>query len=391
MPVADIRDRICIVGVGETRYCRGTEQTDVEMSLEVGMRAIDDAGLKPSAIDGIILPLGAMGGATAGDFSANLGLQDLRFTSSMPEMGGAAQVSSVELAAAVMLAGFCNYVLIPRTARSYSGRKARSFVTDISTGLQAAWAVRDYYAPFGAAAPPQHYAWMCHKHMLEYGTTQEQLGAIAMRKHAQLNPNAVMRGIPMTMDDYMKSRWVSYPYHLLDCSLETDGAAAVLVTSAERARDLKHDPIYLMGIASGHPYPPLDIPNRADITRLGLDYSAPRAYEMAGVKPSDVDFAEIYDCFTGQTLLQIEAAGFCEKGEGGPFVEGGRIELGGELPVNTHGGLLSQAHVGGMNHIVEAVIQLRHRAGARQVKDAEIGIVTGYGGHGHGSIAVLRR
>ena len=233
----DIRDRVCIVGVGETRYCRGTKQNDVEMSLEVGMRAIEDAGLNPSAIDAVILPMGAVAGATAGDFTANLGLQHLRFTSSMPEMGGAAPVSSLELAAAVIAAGICNYALIPLTARSYSGRRARSLAADTSTGLQAAWAVRDYYAPFGAAAQPQHYAWMCHRHMLEYGTTQEQLGAIAvaMRKHAQLNPNAVMKGIPMTMDDYMKSRWVSYPYHLLDCSLETDGAAAVLVTSCANA------------------------------------------------------------------------------------------------------------------------------------------------------------
>jgi len=144
-------------------------------------------------------------------------------------------------------------------------------------------------------------------------------------------------------------------------------------------------------VASGHPFPPHDIPNRPDILEIGLDLAAPRAWRMAGMEPSDADFAQIYDCFTGQLILQIESAGFCRKGEGGAFVEGGRIELGGALPVNTHGGLLSHAHNVSMNHVIEAVVQLRHDAGDRQVADAEVGVVTGWGGHGHGSMAVLRR
>jgi acetyl-CoA acetyltransferase len=189
----------------------------------------------------------------------------------------------------------------------------------------------------------------------------------------------------------MNSRWISYPYHLLDCCLESDGAAAVVITTPERARDLKSRPVYVAGIASGHPYPAHEIPNRKDLFTVGLTHAAPRAFEMAGATPKDLDFAEIYDCFTFQTLQQIEEMGLCKRGEGGPFVMGGRIELGGEIPINTHGGLLSQAHVCALNHVVEAVCQLRHEADLRQVKDAELGAVCAWGGHGHGSIAVLRR
>lgn len=388
-----LKDRTCIIGIGETAYTRGTKKSALELALEASVGAIEDAGITPELIDAVVLPGGAGGGGTAGDFIANLGLQDLHYTASLQEMGGAMSVSAVECAATALAAGIARYALIPLCSRFYSGRRARQMNADPGTGLQSASTIRDYYAPFGVAAPPQHYAWMAQRHMHLYGTTHEQLGAVAvaMRRHAQLHPNAVMKAIPMTMEDYLASRWVSYPYRLLDCCLETDGAAALLMTTADRAMDTRSQPIYVMGVASGHPYPPHDLPNRDDILKMGLDYCAPRGFAMAGVTPGDMDFAEVYDCFTGQLVLQLEAAGFCKRGEGGPFVENGRIELGGELPVNTHGGLLSQAHNAGMNHVVEAVVQLRHQAGSRQVNDAELGLVTGWGGHGHGSMAILRR
>ncbi len=388
-----LRDRTCIVGIGDTPYTRGTEYTGLQLALQASLRAIDDAGIKASDIDAVILPAGARSGGTAGDFCANLGIKDLHFTASLQEMGGAMAVSSVEAAASALASGIASCALIPLASVFYSSRRAVSLNSDPGTGLQSAETIRDYYAPAGVVAPPQYYAWMTQRHMQLYGTTHEQLGAvaIAMRKHAQLHPNAVMRGKPLTMADYLGSKWISYPYRLFDCCLETDGAAALIMTTAERARDLRQKPVYVSGVASGHPFPPHDLPNRPDMLEIGLDYSAPRAWAMAGMMPADADFAQVYDCFTGQAILQIESAGFCARGEGGAFVENGNIELGGGLPVNTHGGLLSQAHNDSMNHLVEAVVKLRQDAGERQVKDAEIGAVIGWGGHAHGSIAVLRR
>jgi acetyl-CoA acetyltransferase len=252
---------------------------------------------------------------------------------------------------------------------------------------------RDFENPYGVFVPAQWYAFIARRHMYEYGTTSRQFGAVAvaMRKYAQLNDNAIMRGKPMTIDEHQNSSMVVDPLRLLDCCLESDGAAAVVICSADRVRDVRHQPIYIMGVAEGHPDSPSCLSNRPSLTELGVKKAAPRAFAMAGVTPKDIDVAEIYDCFTPIVICQLEDIGFCNKGEGGPFVEGGRIELGGELPVNTHGGLLSQSHVLGMNHVAEAVKQLRGSAGKAQVKDTEIALVSGYGDMGAGSIAILRR
>jgi acetyl-CoA acetyltransferase len=307
-------------------------------------------------------------------------------------MGGAAPVASLHVAAMAVASGAAKHVLIPAGWNGYSGRRARETIAEQTSSNPGGAIARDYYLPYGFAAPPQWYSLLARRHMHEFGTKPEQLGAVAvaMRKHAQLNPAAVMRGKAMTLDDYLKSPMITAPYRLFDCCLETDGAAAVVVASAERARDLAKPPVYVMGAASGRPYPADEITNRKDIFTTGLTIAAPEAFAMAGIAPSDVDFAEIYDCFTFEVVQQLEETGFCRRGEGGGFVEGGRIELGGALPVNTHGGLLSEAHVLGASHIVEAVRQLRKEAGERQVNGASVGVVTGWGDFGDGSIAVLR-
>jgi len=386
-----VTDVASIVGIGETAYMRkpGSGLSLLGLQLQAAVRAIEDAGLTPRQIDGI-MPFPNLGHAEG--FAANLGCQNLRFQS-IVWMGGAAPVASLRVAGAALRDGLADYVLIPAGWNGYSGARARQTVAQDVSSLPGGAIARDYYLPFGFTAPPQWYSVMARRHMHEFGTRAEQLGciAVAMRKHAQLNPNAVMNGRPMTLEDYMASPMLADPYRFFDCCLETDGAAAVVVTTPERARDLGKKPVTLMGAASGQPHPADEITNRKDIFQTGLTLAAPEAFGRAGISPRDVDFAQIYDCFTFEVLQQLEEAGFCKRGEGGAFVEGGRIELGGELPVNTHGGLLSEAHVLGMNHIVEAVRQLRGEAGERQVADAEIGVVTGWGDFGDGSIAILRR
>ena len=183
---------------------------------------------------------------------------------------------------------------------------------------------------------------------------------------------------------------ISDPLRLLDCSLESDGGAAVVISAPDVARDLAKRPIMVMGVAEGHPDSPSAITQRPDLTTLGLAKAAPKAFAMAGITPGDIDVAEVYDCFTYIVMCQLEDLGFCKKGEGGGFVENGALGLNGRLPVNTHGGLLSQAHMAGMNHIVELTRQLRGEAAA-QVTDAEIGLVTGYGDMGDGALAIMRR
>ncbi|CAB1370126.1 thiolase C-terminal domain-containing protein [Denitratisoma oestradiolicum] len=386
-----LKDKACIVGIGDTPVCRkpGSGLSEMGIQLKAAVAALEDAGLKANQIDGI-MPFPNVGKAEA--FAASLGCTNLRFAATL-HMGGAASVGSIRAAAMAVVTGAADYVMVPAGWNGFSGARVRETSANDPDSIPGARIARDFYMPFGLTAPPQWYALMARRHMHEYGTTYEQLGAvaIAMRKHAQLNPTALMHGKPLTMEDYLASQMIADPYRLFDCCVETDGAAAFIVTSVERALDMKQKPIYIMGAAAGQPYPADEITNRPEFHRTGLTNAAPEAFRMAGITPADADFAEIYDCFTFEVIQQLEEAGFCQRGEGGAFVENGGIELGGRLPVNTHGGLLSHAHTLGIGHVVEAVRQLRGDAGQRQVKDAEIGVVTGWGDFGDGSIAILRR
>ncbi len=372
-----------IAGVGDTRYEKASSKSAARLQFEASLSAIADAGLEPKDIDGVI-PIGITG-APAEDYIANLGLADLRFSALIPH-GGASGIGALQCAAAAIAAGICTTVLVPSGRNVSSGDRAGVRIHQ----MPQFHFVSEFERPIGAIAPAQLYAPMARRHMNTYGTTSEQLAEIAVttRHHATLNDNAIMQK-PMTVADHQASRMITDPFRLFDCSLESDGGAAFVVTSAQRARELAQPPVDLLGIAMGHPDSPSSITQRQDLTKVGVAKAARIAFEMAGVTHDDIDVAEIYDCFTWVVLCQLEDLGFCKKGEGGPFVSGGRLGLDGELPTNTHGGLLSQAHMLGMNHIVELVRQLRGLGDRRQVTGAEVGLVTGYGDQGDGGVAIM--
>ena len=386
MATSSLKDQACVSGVGETVYMRGSSKSAFELQIEASLLAIADAGLHPRDIDGVI-PIGIVSGI-AEDFIDNFGITDLHYSAVIPH-GGASPVMALQAAATVLATGVCRHVLI-------------TFGRNVSAGSNKAGArihqmpqfhyVTEFEYPLGNIAPAQIYAPMARRHMELYGTTVEHFGAVAVacREHALLNDNAVMKK-PITLDDHRNSRMIADPFRLLDCSLESDGGAAVVVSAADVAADLPHRRVFISGVAVRHPDSPASITQRPDMTSLGLAKAAPRAFAMAGVTPADIQVAEIYDCFTYAVIRQLEDMGFCKKGEGGPFVADGRLRLDGALPTNTHGGLLSQAHVWGLNHIVELVRQLRGAGGRAQVKNAVLGLVTGYGDLGDGALAIMRR
>jgi acetyl-CoA acetyltransferase len=382
-----LKDKACVTGIGETVYMRGSTSSAFELQLQASLTAIADAGLQPAQIDGVI-PIGIVSG-TADDFIDNFGISDLKFSTLVPH-GGASPVMALQSAAAAVAAGVCSHVLIT-FGRNVTAAALTRAGARIHT-MPAFHFVTEFEYPFGAIAPAQLYAPMARRHMELYGTTEAHFAevAIACREHALRNSNALMKK-PITLEDHHRSRMIADPFRLLDCSLESDGGAAIVVSAADQAADMRQRPVFISGVAEGHPDSPGSITQRPDMTSLGLAKCAQRAFQMAGVTPQDMDLLEIYDCFTYAVIRQLEDLGFCAKGEGGPFIADGRLRPGGALPTNTHGGLLSQAHVWGLNHVVELTRQLRGQAGLAQVPGAELGLVTGYGDMGDGAVAILRR
>jgi acetyl-CoA acetyltransferase len=290
--------------------------------------------------------------------------------------GGGTTFSAIAQAAAAIQAGLCETVLVSMADSLRSGlSRAQAMVTQSSSGHP------EFETPYGATVPG-YYALVAQAYLREFGATPEQFAAVAVthRAHAALHPHAQMRE-PISVEDVLASRLIADPLRLLDCSLVSDGGAALVLTRAERARDFPHAPVILLGAGEAHGHE--HISQAHSLTTSFAKHSGERAYAMAKLGPRDVDVAFVYDCFTPVVLVELEDLGFCKPGEAGAFVAEGRARIGGELPINTHGGLLSQCHPGNpgsMFALTEAVAQLRGAAGARQVAGAEIALLHAQGG-----------
>jgi acetyl-CoA acetyltransferase len=366
-----LRGRAAIVGVADA--VSPTGELDAHgraLEARVVREALADAGLTLADVDGVCHGQSSVG------LAEYLGIHP-RFTEST-NTGGSSYEIHVEHAAAAIAAGLCEVVIgvyasTPRSDRRHG--RSREFQRPPGPNPMVEWEL-----PYGLRMPMGPYALAASRHMAEYGTTSEQLAAIAVstRAWAALNPRARYRD-PITVEDVLASPMQSSPLHLLDCCLVTDGAGAFVMTSAARARALARPPVYVLGAATCHDHSMIS--QMPDLTVTPGAVSGANAFRQAGVKPSDVDVLMGYDSFTITALLHVEDLGFCAKGEGGPFVEDGRTGPGGMLPMNTNGGGLSYTHPGqyGMFLIVEAVRQLRGEAGPRQVRAAEIGVAHGSG------------
>jgi acetyl-CoA acetyltransferase len=372
------RDRCAIVGVGETDYSRDSGRSDLTLATQAALAAIADAGLAPSDIDGLVRC--DMDTVRHHDLSESIGMPDVTYWCDVGP-GGVAAAAMVGQAVGAIMSGQATAVLVFRELNGRSGQRyGLSSATSRDVGGRGTY--DELYMPYGLLTPGQVFALYARRHMIEFGTKPEQLARIplACRSRANANPRAQMHDRTMSLDDYLGARMISAPLRLFDFCLETDGACAVVVTSAERARDLPHPPALIRAVTQAtipSPQPGVMYPvlARPDITELPARAAADVLYRRAGLGPDDIDVAQFYDCFSITVLLQIEDWGFCAKGEGGEFVDSGAIDLGGRLPINTGGGHLSEGYMHGLNHVLEGVRQIRGTS-TSQVPDAETCLVT---------------
>src|ERR1700678_265331 len=373
-----VRDKYAIVGTATSDLGR-TGKDSLYLLEQAMRRAIDDAGLKVSDIDGIV-SRGADDIYTHHQrIGARLGI-DVRFSTSL-DNGGASQILAVALACMAIDAGLATTVITGYGRNSWTRTHATEGTRTQMELVPDDQLPKEFAPEFGYFGAPAAHALGAQRHMYEFGTKREHFGhvAMALRDHALRNPNAVMKK-PLTMDDYLNARLIAEPFGLYDCSLVSDGAGAVIVTSLERAKTLKQPPVVIKGFGTFNNTRGWLVEDH--MIRLAAKQSGEQAYKMAGLTAKDVSTAQIYDCFTYTVMAQLEDYGFCKKGEGGAFVASGALELGGAIPTNTPGGQLSEAHVEGMLQIVEGVRQLRHQDEPdRQVKDAEVALISGHGGN----------
>lgn len=385
------RDRCAIAGIGATEFSSNSGRSALTLATQAITAALDDAGLTIAEVDGLVC--NDMDKAHPFSVAAALGARHVAYWGQTGP-GGAGPCLMLGLAIGALLSGQARTVVV---YRALNGRSQLRLGTGGRRGNGGGETADEFFAPYGLVVAGQVFALAAQRYAIEYGLTPQQLGSVAVTQRANANdtPHAQMRDRRLTMDDYLRSRMIATPLRLYDYCLESDGACAVVVTTTPRARQLRRPAVLIRGVAGG--FPPdvragamiFSSAVRDDLTRLPLDQAAQRLWQRTGMGPSDIDVAQIYDCFSISVLMQLESFGFCGRGEAGAFSAEGHTSRRGRIPVNTDGGNMSAGYVHGVNHILEAVRQLRGEATV-QVAGAAACLVSS-GPLPAGSAAILRK
>ncbi|MGH0038545.1 MAG: lipid-transfer protein [Myxococcota bacterium] len=374
-----LKDEAAIIGIGETKYTKNSGVSELSLAVEAVSKAIDDAGLEPHEVDGLVSF--TLDTNDEVDIARAVGIGDVTFFSRIGYGGGAA-IGVVHQAAMAVATGAAKNVVVYRALNGRSGQRYSQGVGgDIVTSDLIHWS---WYMPWGLLTPTSWVAMFTQRYMHQYGAKAEDLAEVAIttRNHAVNNPAAFFYQRPLSLDDYMTARWIAEPMRLYDCCQETDGGCAAVITSAERARDAKQTPALVRGVSQAFAGDQEQMTSfyRDDITCLPeMDLVAKQLWATSGLGPGDIDAAVIYDAFTSIVLFQLESFGFCERGEAKDFVKDGNLGLSGRLPTNTHGGQLSEAYIHGVNGIVEGTRMIRGTSTNQPEKNDHVLVTAGVG------------